>query len=42
MSKNSIKAKSDFILEMISNINKIIKRHNGIVSFLIRVNFCIF
>jgi uncharacterized protein with HEPN domain len=34
MSENSIKAKIDFILEMISNIEKIIERHNGIVPAL--------
>jgi len=34
MSKVSINAKIDFILEMIENIEKIIKRHNGIVKAL--------
>jgi len=34
MSKVSVVAKVDFILEMVSNIEKIIKRHNGIVNAL--------
>jgi len=34
MSKVSIIAKVDFILEMISNIEKIVKRHNGIIKAL--------
>jgi len=34
MSNKSINAKIDFILEMIENINEIVKRHNGIVKTL--------
>lgn len=34
MSKLSVDAKIEFILEMINNIEEIIKRHNGIVDTL--------
>ncbi len=34
MSKKSTLAKLDFIIEMIANIDKIVKRHNGIVDTL--------
>jgi len=34
MSKVSVRAKVDFVLEMIENIEKIIQRHNGIVKAL--------
>ncbi|MCX6052833.1 MAG: DUF86 domain-containing protein [Campylobacterales bacterium] len=34
MSKKSSKAKLDFILEMCDNIEKIVKRHKGIVATL--------
>ncbi len=34
MSKDSQLAKVDFMLEMITNIEKIIKRHNGIIKTL--------
>ena len=34
MSSQSIKAKIEFIIEMIENIEEIIKRHNGIVKNL--------
>ena len=34
MSKQSIKAKIEFILEMVDNIKKIIQRHNGIINSL--------
>ena len=34
MSKKSTIAKIDFILELISNINKVVKRHNGIINSL--------
>lgn len=34
MSKQSLSAKLDFIIEMIENIEEIIKRHNGIVDTL--------
>jgi len=34
MSKISVVVKVDFILEMVTNIEKIIKRHNGIVNAL--------
>ena len=34
MSKKSMSAKKDFIIEMIENINSIIERHGGIVKAL--------
>ena len=34
MSKQSLEAKVDFILEMCLNITKIVKRHNGIIKAL--------
>lgn len=34
MSKYSLSAKVDFILEMCTNIQKIVKRHKGIVKAL--------
>ena len=34
MSKQSLAAKLDFLLEMIDNIEEIIRRHNGIVDTL--------
>lgn len=34
MSKKSMQAKVEFILEMIDNINEIVRRHNGIVKTL--------
>ena len=34
MSKNSLNAKIDFILEMNTNIKNIVKRHNGVMEAL--------